>query len=336
MKRPAAAILIAYFLMLAALFFSVAVHPDTIHSPKGFVGKLWNGTFALYSMEGNDAEFICTAEAIAKSRDGYTLLSAGHCVAEGGSFGVSEEVGTPVMPVTVTQAYLGSKNVDFSLLNFKTTKQYPIMSIGTDDDLRIGEPVLGVHFALGLGKQLSYGHIATKGLHPSVRCRAIDPCVDDFLVQDFAAPGASGSAVVSERSHKVIGILVAEFDGPVGFAIEPISNLAKVAENPTQFHAALDPVSAHDNPALRIPESVYQAEFGPEHPFMLTIHGPNPRFEQNGYTFVALVYGMELSDEYYYQVPVFIGEAEDGTFRLVSTKEGYSVDVAVVQAPEQK
>lgn len=326
--------LIAVVLFLLA---GLALSADSFKSPKGFVGKLWDGTFALYSVEGEAGSFACTAEIIGKSKDGYVLLSAGHCVAEGGDFAVSENIDSPLLPVTVIKSYRGVEkdNVDFALLDLKTTKKYPVMQIGNDDDLRIGDSVIDVHFSLGFAKQLSYGRISSKPLTPSYRCTIKDSgCLGDFMVQDFATKGASGSAVISAKTHQVIGILVSQFDEGLGTVIEPISNFVKFTAGPNQF-AAIQAARKTIETPIRIPEDVYHSTFGPEHPFTLTVTGPNPRFTQGGYTFVVDIMGLELFEDYY-TAPVFIGETEDGTFHLVCTKSGYSVNVAVVQGPEQK
>lgn len=325
-------------LVFLLLFGGLFVRANTIHPPKGFADKVWKSTLALYGTLGPLTHFDCTAEVIAKSRGGYTLLTAGHCVQEipyGMKFSVSDEIGGPLSPVTLVKAYEGSGTdpVDFALFDLKTAKHYDVLAIGPDDVLHVGDPTINVHFAEGLGKQLSYGLISSQPLVKSDDCTE-NGCLQNYLVQEYAGPGASGSAVISATTHRIIGILVEQTSASLGLAIEPISRLTIFNAGPNQPHR--DAATAQDDPSLRIPEEVYKTTFGPEHPFTLTVTGPNPRFEQGGYTFVAIVDGMELSDEYYYQVPVFIGEAEDGTFRLVSTKDGYSVGVAVVKGPEQK
>src|SRR6266705_1969052 len=57
---------------------------------------------------------------------------------------------------------------------------------------------------------------------------------------------------------------------------------------------------------LRIPPEVLRARFTKQHPFRLKVHGPNPVFSQGGYPFKVNTDGFELSDDYYYNVPVFI------------------------------
>jgi hypothetical protein len=86
---------------------------------------------------------------------------------------------------------------------------------------------------------------------------------------------------------------------------------------------------------IRIPVDELNAKFGPKHPFKLLVHGPNPVFTQGGYTFRANTDGFLLSDEYYYDVPVFITldfEYHTNKYRLYSTKaDKPSVDVDILK-----
>lgn len=142
--------------------------------------------------------------------------------------------------------------------------------------------------------------------------------------------GASGSAVVSVKTHQVIGLVVWRLDEPIGIGVEPISRFYKFLAGPTQIHPAIEEDTEGLHAGIQIPADVYQDHFGESHPFTLTVHGPNPRFTQEGYNFVANTFGLELSDEYYYAVPVFIQSNEDETYSLVSTKDGVSVPVVTL------
>jgi hypothetical protein len=330
---------LALFLILG---LAIVTSAGAFTPPSGFAGKLWQSTFALYGSKGGATHFVCTAEPIARNTegDGYILLTAGHCVQEipeGVDFSVAEEVGGTLSPVILIKAHEGdgADTIDFALFNFKTPKKYFVFDIGDlDVDLQIGEKTLNPNFALALGKQLSIGRVSSMPIALSENCKD-DGCLNNFLVQEYAGPGASGSAVLSAKTHKVLGILVYQFDGDVGFAVEPISRLKDFLAAPVQPHPAAA-LGEKDDPSIRIPETVFQQLFGEAHPFTLAVHGPNPRFTQAGWTFVVNTDGFELSDDYYYNVPVFIAENEDGTYRLTSTKDGAGVDMIAVQASEQK
>lgn len=233
-------------LVLALLLLTgLSVGADSIRAPKGFIGQLWNGTLALYGQKGKSTHFLCTAEPIAKIKGGYRLLSAGHCVQElpaNIKFFVANEISGEMFPVTVVKAHDGINSddeIDFATFDFMTTKHYPVFELGTDRDLRVGDKVINPHFALGLGKQISYGIISSATLVKSDECME-NGCLGNFLVQDYAGAGASGSAVLSAKTHKVIGILVFEFGAQVGFAVEPISRFQTFLDAPVQAHPVED------------------------------------------------------------------------------------------------
>lgn len=314
--------LFALLLVLALLFPSTV---GSIQSPKGFAGKLWASTFALYGTKNDISHFLCTAEPIEKTATGYRLLTAGHCVQNVPAdvkFSVAEEIGAPLSPITLVKVYLGG-NIDFSLFDFPTTKQYTVFALGDESTLRVGDQTINPNFALGVGKQLSLGTVASMPIVVSKEC-ADGECAGDFIVQEYSGPGASGSAVFSVKTQKIVGLLVWEFDkGQAGFGVEPISFFTKFMAGPNQPHPGLAAALAV------LPPDVFAANFGEKNTFMLTVHEPNPVFTQAGYIFQADTDGLELSDEYYYDVPVYIGQDEDG-YRLVSTKDGYSVEVTVL------
>jgi len=307
-----------------ALVLALPIGAGAINPPKGFEGQLWNNTLALYGTKGDVTKFLCTAEPIQKIDGGYRLLSAGHCVQLEPVdlvYSVADEIGGPRTPVTVIKAYDGD-GFDFSIFDMKTTKTYQPFELGDENDLTIGDETINPNFALGLGKQLSRGIVSSMPMGNTQECDD-GSCVGKFLVQQYAGPGSSGSAVLSAKTHKVVGLLVYQFGSDVGFAIEPISMFAKFMAGPGQPHPGTKVL-----PGL-IPDADFVAQFGSAHPFMLTVHGPDPVFIQGGYKFQVVTDGFELSDDYYYDVPVFINSPADG-YTLESTKEGYSVEVTVL------
>jgi hypothetical protein len=315
------------FLIAALLFLltGLSVSANAMKAPQGFPGKLWTSTLALYGTHNLKTQFLCTAEPIEKIAGGYRLLSAGHCVQDTPAdmkFSVAEEIGGTLYPVQMVKAYDGD-GLDFSIFDLQTTKSYTLFELGDERDSRVGDGTVNPHFALGLTKQLSFGVISSMMILKSEDCDD-DGCVGKFLVQESAGMGGSGSAVLSSKSHKVIGLLVYEFrQGNVGFAVEPISLFAKFMAGPAQPHPGTKAVSA------QIPDDVFTAQFGESHSFTLTVHGASPKFIQAGYQFQANTDGFELSDDYYYNVPVYITHDAEG-YWLTSTKDGFSVDVTVL------
>jgi hypothetical protein len=252
------------------------------------------------------------------------LLTAGHCVQtvpKDVQFSVSEEVGGARQPVTLIKAYFG-EDIDFAIFNLKTTKNYPVAVLGPNDSLTVGDKVWNPNFTYGLGKQLTTGVISTRGIVQSEQCPESD-CAGAFIVQEYAGPGASGSVVISAKTHRVIGVLQAELH-EAGLQVEPISRFAKFMAGPNQTHPREDvEVDPKIDPlvptGIVIPEPDFQAQYGPEHPFLLTVHGIDPIFTQGEYTFQVATDKFELPDEFY-GGPVFIREDKVGLYVLVSVE----------------
>jgi hypothetical protein len=316
------------FLALSlTLVLAIATLAGTINPPIGWAGQMWASTFALYGTKGTQTHFLCTAEPIEKIPGGYRLLTAGHCVQrspEGLQFSVSEEIGGDRTPVTMVKAFLDN-TLDFAIFDLQTPKSYTVFPLGNETELQIGDETLNSNFALGVGKQLSRGVVASDLIVASEECEVDTACIGKFIVQETAGAGASGSAILSIKTHQVVGLLVWEFaDGQIGFGIEPISLFSKFMAGPDQPHPGAKEVSE------KIPDEVFATKFGPKHAFKLTVHGPDPVFVQAGYKFQVKTDGFELSEKYYYKSKVFIGQDEDG-YRIVSTKgPGFSLAVDVL------
>ena len=211
-------------------------------APRGFAGKLYASTLALYGTKSGVTKFLCTAEPFERISGGYHLMSAGHCVQmvpADVQFSVADNIGGKRTPVTVLKAYMG-EGIDFSEFELKTKEQYSIFVLGNEHASHVGDQTINVNFSVGIAKQISYGHIASASIPASDACTGgtID-CTGDFMVQEFDAGGASGSAVVSEKTHQVIGLVTWGVSGEtVGAGVEPISAFAAFLAGPTQPHPA--------------------------------------------------------------------------------------------------
>ena len=318
------------FALLLSGSLSAAIKP-----PKGFDGKLWAGTLALYGTKDDSTHFLCTAEPIAKIEGGYRLLTAGHCVQdvpEDVQFSVADEIGGSRTAVTLVKAYEGD-GLDFALFDLKSKKKYPVFSLALSSKVRVGDSTINPNFALGLGKQISPGRISSQELILSDECDA-EGCNGKFLVQMYSGPGASGSAVFSTKTHQIIGLVIYQFSGDVGFAVEPISLFTRFNVGAGQPHPKSDAESKGAT-GIQIPDDIYKQHFGADHTFSLTVHGPDPKFTQAGYVFQVNASGFELSDTYYYDVPVWIRKNSDGSYALVSTNnDGTAASVGVTVLSE--
>jgi hypothetical protein len=237
MKRLLAIVLALVFILAGS------VDANTLHAPRGFAGQLYKGTLALYArLEGQD-QFVCTTEPFEKIPGGYHLISAGHCVQLmpiGVQFFVADDIGGPLTPVKMLKAYFGG-GTDFSEFELQTKRKYPVFVLGDEHNARVGDRTINPNFSAGVAKQLSLGYVSSDILGVTSRC-PVDDCAGDFIVQSFDAGGASGSAVISARTHEVIGLIVIEFGANIGFGAEPISKFKKFLAGPNQPH----PVETED------------------------------------------------------------------------------------------
>ena len=233
---------LALVLAFALTLLTFGARANTLRPPSGFDGKMWDSTLALYGTMGDTTRFLCTAEVIEKVKDGsYILLSAGHCVQTipaGIQFSVSDEMGGQRTPVKMLKAFEGN-GLDFSEFELLTQHKYFVMELGNDNDLRIGDAVLDVNFSAGLAKQISLGLIASEAVPASGQCHDFE-CVGDFLVQMYGTAGASGSAVVSEKTHKIIGIAIWQAGSSIGLGVEPIDRFCAFLAGPNQPHPSED------------------------------------------------------------------------------------------------
>ena len=208
------------------LVFSTAA--NTIKPPRGFHGTLYKSTLVLYGQLEEKKAPICTATVFEQTSDGYLLLSAGHCVMSVPlevTYSVADDLGQPLTPVKIVKAVRdeGTTNIDFAVFELKTKKHYTVIPISKNPKERIGDKIVDVNFSEAWAKQVSEGKISSVPMGVVPEC---DICENNFMVQLYASSGASGSAIVSEKTHEIIGLLVGgEPDANIGAIVEPISRL---------------------------------------------------------------------------------------------------------------
>lgn len=201
-------ILIAAF----ALTFVGSGLSATIKPPKGYYRKAYDATFMLYGSSKKDQvenHPMCSATAFRKVQGGYLLLSAGHCTKEGTpdefpadlTYSVSSDIGTPTYPVKLLKfAFNEETNLDFSIFFFPTALKFPVIELGDENSERVGNATYNFNFSKGVVKIFAKGVVAAP-LIPKGEPHNL------WLVTQFAASGSSGSAVISEKTHKIIGIV---------------------------------------------------------------------------------------------------------------------------------
>jgi len=177
---------------------------------------------------------LCTAFVYEKSTDGYFLLTAGHCFDENpadATYYVADQViedpqVEDLQPVEVLR-HVDDGKMDAAELHFKTKKVYEVFELD-NKPTKIDDKVFYVGYPEMLTQvvyvgRVSSGPIKVAGHVGRAEC---DICRGRILIQDGGGPGASGSAVISEKTGKVIGILEGHvFENGVVVVPTPLLNV---------------------------------------------------------------------------------------------------------------
>lgn len=206
----------------------------------GFDQKVYDSTFALYGTSGIHTQFLCTVTAFKQVKDGYLLIGAGHCTTENGdlpqdlTYSVARDMGGQRANVKLLAAKLGDSGLpDYAIYFLATKNKYTPIELGDENTASIDDKTIDVNFSLGVVKMVSRGVIVSKIVTHSADVHG-DEENGYYLVQEFDSHGASGSAVVSEKTHKIIGLVIAGWDGStMPSLVEPITIIEKeIASDP--------------------------------------------------------------------------------------------------------
>jgi Trypsin-like peptidase domain len=230
--------------LLLPILLLLAVSPtfaQDISAPKGFHKKVWDATFAMYGHNSQGGGYECTLTSFKKVTGGYLLITAGHCtpankeVPQDAEFSIADRIDGKLQPIQMIHGVLNVP-LDYAVFFWKTGRRVPVISFGDERKERVGNKTVNMNFSLGVTKQMSGGVIQSQMI--TIDTFQLGPLNSMkvgglFLDSEFATHGASGSAVVSEKTHKIIGLLVSGMDGmTMPPFIEPITlietDLAKV------------------------------------------------------------------------------------------------------------
>lgn len=238
MKYVRRLLLLAILIGIVAYQFLPRHYPSGVRPATGFDKQVMDATFILYSYYQGETTARCTATAYQRVKNGYYLISAGHC-----TYGAPTDMTWLVasdfyQPKTEVQLVKSRYDeiLDFSVFELDTLADIPIIPLGTEHDARVGDPIISVGFGHMIGKQLTHGIVSTQLMYPTTDCSI---CGGKFLAQIYGASGSSGSAIVSKQTHKILGVLVVGFggEGPtvnIGFAVQPISSFPSFVASPYQ------------------------------------------------------------------------------------------------------
>ena len=200
-----------------------------INTARGFNGRVYNSVFALYgssAASGIQDRFVCTVTAYQQVSGGYLLIGAGHCTSANAeslpsdmTYSVSEELGGKLTPVALLKSEM-DEPLDYAVYFMPTKQKYPVLALGDETKDRIGDKTIDVNFSLAAAKMFSPGTIVSQVITTQTEVRGF------FLIDQFDSHGASGSSVVSEKTHKIIGLVIAGWDGEtMPSVVEPITSI---------------------------------------------------------------------------------------------------------------
>jgi Trypsin-like peptidase domain len=236
-------------LLLAAMPILASQEVDLTKMSKAHQNA-YNAALALYGTSGDVTHFLCSTTVVAQrkvmnasGKHEYLLLTAGHCITGDGlpedlKFGVREQIAEDspkpdLQPVDVIKAENDAK-YDFAILYLASDKVYPIIEIDFDTIPQIEDKVYDVNFSLGLVKQVALGVVATNVMDTQTSDGSCDICKGRYMVHIFAGPGASGSAIISEKTNKIVGVGELGFPGTTtGLGVETTKALKEWLDAPS-------------------------------------------------------------------------------------------------------
>jgi|SRR5208337_2231751 len=225
MKTKVLAVLTLLAMSLTSTFAQKApTHPE-------FVQKVYDSVVLLYGQDEEGGMVMrCTATAFEKVPGGYRFASAAHCVEgktdkeqKAGKYYVTTDSAGDKVFLNAVLIEAGDKSIgdDFSVFEVKTDKTFAVVPMGTSATLGVGDRIINVASPFGLGKQYFEGYVSAVKLdRPPLDAGGVE-WSDVMLVEVGSAGGSSGSAIVSEDQHAIIGFLVGGTQSTIGAICVP-------------------------------------------------------------------------------------------------------------------
>jgi hypothetical protein len=220
--------------LVSLLVLSLSAQAQTSTAHQQFVQNVYDSVALLYGQdEAGGMKMRCTATAYEQLADktGYRFVSAAHCV-EGKTdkeqkaqkyYITTDELGDKTF-LNATLIEAGDKTVgdDFAIFEVKTQKSFFVTPLGDSKTLRVGDKVINVASPFGLGKQYFEGYVSEVELdRPPLDVGPVT-WTDVMLIEVGAAGGSSGSAIVSEEQHAIVGFLVGTTNTTIGAICIPV------------------------------------------------------------------------------------------------------------------
>ena len=172
-------------------------------------------------------EMICTATAFEKLKELTLFLTAAHCVTEDEQDGKSRVVDVPLflsmderdskdyVRASIVEVGVKERGYDYAVLS--AALDLPRIPIGDERLERDNVKIRCVGAPAGIGKVTGFGHVALRFIDRPLRFdeQKINWAGAALVSVDDVEGGSSGSAIVSEDTGKIIGILVGHYKSMV-------------------------------------------------------------------------------------------------------------------------
>lgn len=243
-----------------------AVMPSVVSITSTIQSSSYYG-FGTQESEGAGSGFI-----IAKTKKKLMIATNNHVVSDATSLTVGfcdDTTATATLVGTDSSADLAVISVNLSDIKDATASEIKVATLGSSDDLKVGETVIAIGNALGYGQSVTTGVVSAKNREVSFTDGTMTLLQTDAAIN----PGNSGGVLVN-MSGQVIGINNAKLEDTsvegMGYAI-PISTAKTVlddlmnAESVDESNAAFLGIVGRDitetySEALGIPTGIYVSQ----------------------------------------------------------------------------
>lgn len=239
---------------------SVVSITSTIQS-SGYYG------FGTQESEGAGSGFI-----ISKTKDALLIATNNHVVSDATSLTVGfvdASTATATVVGTDSDADLAVISVKISDIKEETASKIKIATLGSSDDLKVGEAVVAIGNALGYGQSVTTGVVSAKNREVSFTDGTMTLLQTDAAIN----PGNSGGVLINMEGQ-VVGINNAKLEDTsvegMGYAIpistaktilEDLMNASTVDEKNVSFLGIIGKtVDSSYSQALGIPNGIYVSQ----------------------------------------------------------------------------
>ena len=217
----------------------VAITNTSVENVQNYFGGYGFGSSGNGSSQGQTAESVSmgTGVIIGETDTEILIATNEHVIADANTLSVAfvdDTAASATVKGSDESADLAVIAVEKSALSSDTLSQIKVISIGSSDDLVVGEQVVAIGNALGYGQSVSTGVVSA--LHRTLTSSdGSTEGTSDGLIQTDAAinPGNSGGALLNMKGE-LIGINSAKYADTevegMGYSI-PISSALPILES---------------------------------------------------------------------------------------------------------